>query len=122
MTDGITSSFDQATWQTTWEGSGNYLAFDIYSADGSLAPGTYTASAVGGTVNEGEFGIGYDTEFWGMTMENWGTCWWTITDGAISAEKVLDGTITVSIDGDVYTIVLESSTVNARYIGVFATE
>ena len=122
MTDGITSSFDQATWQTTWEGSGNYLAFDIYSADGSLAPGTYTASAVGGTVNEGEFGIGYDTEFWGMTMENWGTCWWTITDGAISAEKVLDGTITVSIDGDVYTIVLESSTVNARYIGAFATE
>ena len=54
---------------------------------------------------------------WGMQFFNWGTCWWTVEDGATSAEKVLDGTINVSVDGDVYTIALASSTVNARFIG-----
>lgn len=54
---------------------------------------------------------------WGMTMENWGTCWWTVNDGTTSAEKILDGTLTVEVDGETYTITIESSTVNARYIG-----
>ncbi|MBQ3613567.1 MAG: hypothetical protein II989_05705, partial [Bacteroidales bacterium] len=59
-TDGISSTTDPATWQTVWTGTGNYLALDIYSADGYLHEGTYTASAAGGTINEGEFGIGWD--------------------------------------------------------------
>lgn len=116
-TEGVSSSLDTTTYQTVYSGTGNYLAMDIYSADGTLAEGTYTANAVGGTIAEGEFGIGYDTEMWGMTMENWGTCWWTVTDGATSAEKVLDGTLTVAKDGDNYTITLESSVVNAQYVG-----
>ena len=91
---------------------------DIYSADGTLQPGTYKACAVGGTVGEGEFGIGYDTVFWGMEMKDWGTCWWTVTDGAISAQKVLDGTVTVTKRGNVYTILLESSVIaSARFKG-----
>lgn len=116
-TEGVSSSFDMNTYQTTYSGTGNYLALDIYTADGKLYTGTYNANTVGGTIAEGEFGIGYDTEMWGMTMENWGTCWWTVTDGVTSAEKVLDGTLTVEVDGETYTITIESSTVNARYIG-----
>ena len=54
---------------------------------------------------------------WGTQFFNWGTCWWTVTDGATSAQKVLDGTVTVSLDGGNYTVVLQSSTVNARYVG-----
>lgn len=100
----ISSSFDMATYQTTWSGTGNYLAIDLYSADGYLHEGTYTASAVGGDIHEGEFGIGYDTEFWGMTMYNWGTCWWTVTDGVTSAEKITSGTITVEKKGTKFVI------------------
>ncbi|MGN1232977.1 MAG: hypothetical protein ACI4UJ_05955 [Candidatus Cryptobacteroides sp.] len=116
-TDGVWSEFNTETYKTTYYGTGNYLAIDIYSADGKLSPGEYKACATGGMVGEGEFGIGYDTEMWGMQFFNWGTCWWTVEDGATSAEKVLDGTITVSVEGDVYTVALVSSTVNAKYIG-----
>ena len=53
-----------------------------------------------------------------MVFENWGTCWWAVAGGAAVAEaKVLDCTLTVAVDGDTYTITLESSVVNARYVG-----
>ena len=117
--DGISSTTDPNTWQTIWEGEGNYLAADIYSADGKLYTGEYKACAVGGVVGEGEFGIGYDTTVdwgWGpMEMKDWGTCWWTVADGATSAEKVLDGTMTVAMEGDNVVIKLKSSLVNAKF-------
>ena len=117
--DGISSTTDPNTWQTIWEGEGNYLAADIYSADGKLYTGEYKACAVGGTVGEGDFGIGYDTTVdwgWGpMEMKDWGTCWWTVADGATSAEKVLDGTMTVAMEGDNVVIKLKSSVVNAKF-------
>ena len=117
--EGISSTTDPNTWQTIWEGEGNYLAADIYSADGKLYTGEYKACAVGGAVGEGEFGIGYDTTVdwgWGpMEMKDWGTCWWTVADGATSAEKVLDGTMTVAMEGDNVVIKLKSSVVNAKF-------
>ena len=120
--EGISSTTDPATWQTVWTGEGHYLALDVYSTDGKLAPGTYTACATGGAIGEGEFGIGWDPgDLWGigMVFENWGTCWWSVSGGAAVAEaKVLDGTLTVAVDGETYTITLESSAVNARYVGV----
>ena len=119
-TDGVTGTYDPATWSTVYSGSGYYLALDVYSADGKLAPGTYTACAAGGAIAEGEFGIGWDPgDLWGigMVFENWGTCWWTVDNGVTSAEKVVDGTLTVEVDGDTYTITLESSLVNAQYVG-----
>lgn len=116
--DGISSTTDPNTWQTTWEGEGNYLATDIYSPDGKLYTGEYKACAVGGTVGEGEFGIGYDTTVdwgWGpIEVKDWGTCWWTVADGATSAEKILDGTMTVAMEGDNVVIKLKSSIVNAK--------
>lgn len=117
--DGISSTTDPNTWQTIWEGEGNYLATDIYSADGKLYTGEYKACAVGGTVGEGEFGIGYDTTVdwgWGpIEVKDWGTCWWTVADGATSAEKILDGTMTVAMEGDNVVIKLKSSIVNAIF-------
>ena len=114
-TDGVTGTYDPATYSTIYSGTGYYLATDIYSADGKLYTGTYNACAVGGTVGEGEFGIGYDTEFWGMQMYNWGTCWWTVNDGVTSAEKILDGTMEVSVEGANVVIKLKSSVVNAKF-------
>ena len=119
--EGISSTTDPQTWQTVWEGEGHYLALDVYSADGKLAAGTYTACAAGGQIGEGEFGIGWDPgDLWniGMVFENWGTCWWAVANGTAVAEaKVLDGTLTVAVDGETYTITLESSVINARYVG-----
>ena len=120
-TDGLTAT--PGMMGVTWSGSGNYLALDVYSADGKLAPGKYTASATGGSIAAGEFGIGWDPgDLWniGMVFTNWGTCWWTVKDGATSAEKVVDGTLNVALDGETYTVTLESSTVNAKYVGKIA--
>ena len=122
-TDGVTVEVGQ--YGNTFKGNGNYLALDVYSEDGKLAPGTYKANATGGQIAAGEFGIGWDPGDifgWGIDFKDWGTCWWKVEDGVTSAQKVLDGTLVVSVDGDVYTITLESETVNARYVGPVALQ
>ena len=58
-TPGISQGYDE-NWQQVWTGEGGYLALDLYSEDGYLHDGTYTASAEGGVINPGEFGIGWD--------------------------------------------------------------
>ena len=97
---GLHQEMDPTTYQQTWVGEGKYLALDIYSEDGYLHEGNYMACEVGGTVGEGEFGIGYDTDLdfgWGpMHFENWGTCLWTVSGGVATAEKILDGLVAVS--------------------------
>ena len=119
-TPGISQEFDMTTWTSTWKGNGGYLALDIYSEDGYLHEGTYTASAQGGVINPNEFGIGYDTvmEYTDQNgnpqtyeAKNWGTCWWDVTDGASAAvaTKITSGIVTVSsreekVDGKDVTI------------------
>lgn len=98
----FTSEFDMTTYQNVLKGDGKYLALDLYSEDGYLHDGEYKACAVGGVVNAGEFGIGYDGVMdygeWGQfPFENWGTCLWTVTpEGNNTAEKITGGLVTVS--------------------------
>ena len=103
-------------WNTSFSGNGNYLSIDIYTADGKLRTGSYVANTEGGVLAEGQFGIGYDNAAYGDWGLNFGTCWWTVTDGATSAVKVLDGTMEVEVDGDNLVITLESEVVNAQMI------
>jgi len=112
----VTPTYVAEAWSWTFAGTGNYLALDIYSADGTLAPGTYTAAA-NDALAAGNFAMGYDTEMWGMPMFNWGSCWFTITDGVESGQHIEDGTVKVTKNGDDYEITLESSVCNARYTG-----
>lgn len=102
-------------------GAGEYFKFDIYSADGTLAPGTYTPSAEGGVVTEGTFGIGWDPgDIYGIGMEftNWGTCLMTkAEDGSETGIKIEDGTIEVEEDGGNYVIKVKSSAANVKYEG-----
>lgn len=114
-TSGITVEYvdygEYGVWPTT-KGSGNVLKIEFYSADGKLEAGTYTASAEN-SPKAGEFGIGYDGQYGAS-----GTTWYTYTDDQQTKnEKVVDGTATVEVDGDTYTITLESSLVNAKYVG-----
>ena len=118
-TEGISQEMDWTTWQQTWVGEGGYLALDIYSDDGYLHEGTYKASAEGGVINAGEFGIGYDTVIeytdWNTGQpasyeaKDWGTCWWDVKDGAATATKITDGIVNVTgreekVDGKDVTI------------------
>lgn len=103
-------------------GAGDYFKCDIYSADGTIAPGTYTASAEGGKVGEGEFSIGYDTTMdWGfgpMEFFNWGTCYMTkAEDNSETGIKIEDGTIEIEEDGGNYVIKVKSSAMNIKYEG-----
>ena len=102
-TEGISSEFDWTTWQTVWVGEGGYLALDIYSDDGYLHEGNYKACEVGGVINPGEFGIGWDPgDIYNIGMEftDWGTCWWKVSGGVATATKITGGIINVNrVDG-----------------------
>ena len=98
-TAGISQEFDMTTYQNVWKGEGGYLALDLYSDDGYLHDGTFTASAQGGVIEPGQFGIGWDPgDLYGIgwVFENWGTCWWDVKDGAATATKITDGIVSVS--------------------------
>lgn len=98
-TEGISQGYDE-NWQQVWTGEGKYIAIDLYSEDGYLHDGQYRASAQGGVVNAGEFGIGYDATIqWGdqtVTMPDWGTCLWTVAGGKATAEKITSGLVNVT--------------------------
>lgn len=106
---------------STVTGAGNYFKFDAYSTDGTLAPGTYTASAEGGVVTEGTFGIGWDPgDLWGIgwVFTNWGTCYMTkAEDGSETGIKIEDGTMIVEEDDGNYVIKVQSSAMNVMYEG-----
>ena len=59
-------------------GDGYALTADVYSADGFLHEGVYTASSSSEVVGEGQYAPGYeyDLSSWGMGIMHWGTCWW----------------------------------------------
>ena len=124
----ITSEFDMTTYQNVLKGTGNYLAVDFYSEKGYLKPGTYTPSKNPSDPQPGEYVIGYDTtmEYWGQVyqMYDWGTCWWTVTDGkTVDAEgkntavKITTGDIVVALDGNTFTIDLDNGVQLAQFVG-----
>ena len=104
-------------WGNTYGGDGNYLKLEFYSTDGKLAAGEYSPCAEGGNVGEGEFGIGYDGMFGAS-----GTTWYTMAGGVPTAQYVTDGHLKVEVSGDVYTITLTSSVINAKYVGKLSAE
>ena len=117
------SSMDQTTWQTTYEGNGYYLAADFYSEDGYLAPGTYTPSVDPTKPQKGEYVVGWDPgDIYniGMAFENWGTCWWHVDATATpvtSAQKITTGNIVVSLTDNVYTITVDNNEIYAQFVG-----
>ncbi len=119
-TEGIVATYSEMMYSYTYSGTGNYVFLELYSADGTLAAGSYKACAVPGWVQEGEFGTGfqYDYEyapgmFWPIDM---GSTWFSL-DGAETKTYITDGIVTVSYEGEVCTITLESSAANAKFVG-----
>lgn len=115
LSAGITAT--PGGWGMTYAGDGQYLKLELYSADGTVAPGSYKACAVGGTIGAGEFGIGYDGAYGAS-----GTTWYSVTAGTASGAYVTDGELTVEKAGANYTLTLASSLINARYVGSLSAE
>ncbi len=59
-------------------GEGFALTADMYSADGILHEGVYTAAPNSDNVGPGQYAPGYEYDLseWGMGIMHWGTCWW----------------------------------------------
>ncbi len=107
-TEGVEGSY--AWWQLNATGSGSMMILEIY-ADGGVAEGTYEVKALDGLPAEGEAKAGSAAG---------GSAWYTVTDGVQGTAAdgfIADGTITVAVDGDTYTITVESSSYKARYVG-----
>jgi hypothetical protein len=119
-TDGMTGT-PNAMGGMTWTGSGNYLAMDIYSADGTLAPGTYTpVESTALAPNTFVKGYDFDASVWGMAgviFPNWGTCWFTVTNGVETGVHLDSGTVMVTKSGDTYTIEGNFGAFKAVYTG-----
>lgn len=118
--EGITATYNETMYSWSYSGTGNYVTLELYSADGSVAAGSYKACAIPGWVQAGEFGTGFEYNyeyapgmFWPLDM---GSVWFTL-DGAETKTYITDGMVTVSYEGDTCTIVLESSVANAKFVG-----
>ncbi len=83
-------------------GDGFALTADVYSADGFLGEGVYTAAPNSDNVGPGQYAPGYEYDLseWGMGIMHWGTCWW---DGP-SVTHISKETVTVSKKGSRFTI------------------
>ena len=94
---------------------GLYLKIEYYCTDSSglPQPGVYHACSVGGSVGEGEFGIGYDGMFGAS-----GTTLYTVSGGQYPYEYITDGTLTITVEGGEYDVKLDCSLIKAHYKGV----
>jgi hypothetical protein len=117
-TEGVSGS--AGAMGMTYTGTGNFLQVVFHSTDGTLAPGTYTAGtydAMGaGVTTPGTFGSGYDP----MPEYGWlneGSVWFTVNNGAATGVHVNSGTITVTKDGDNYTIYGNFGSYAVEYTG-----
>lgn len=107
ISNGLTGT--PGAWGNTYSGEGNYLKLELYSADGSLQPGTYKASTAADGPAAGEFKAG---------NASGGTQWTVFEGGKSTTEFVTDGEITVAAAADgTYTITLECGVANAKFVG-----
>ena len=100
-------------------GSGKYISIDFVCSGGKLDAGTYTPAA-NGSAKAGNYVMGYDTEMWGMSFTNWGTCWFTVDGENTSGIHIETGDITVKNDNGIYTITVKNDDVFAEYKGEIA--
>lgn len=121
--EGIEATYNEMMYAWTYSGTGFHTTLELYSADGTVAPGSYKACAVPGWVQAGEFGIGFEYNyeyapgmFWPLDM---GSVWFSL-DGTEVKTYITDGMVNVSYEGDVCTIALESSVANAKFVGKLA--
>lgn len=104
-TGGYTATFDASTYQMVYTGEGNDLKIVFNLPDGKLREGVYSPGTgyVAGWEHENR-----DYEAWGIVYtEYFGSCWYTIADGALATQIVTAGDVVVTKKGAKYTILLD---------------
>lgn len=104
---------DPNTGNSTWSGGGHLLTIALYSENGNLTTGTYTANEGNNQVNPHQFNIGGDVDMGGWTTHT-GTYFEILPDSLGTPTDITDGTIDVKVEGDKLVIKLKSSVINAR--------
>jgi hypothetical protein len=119
-TDGMTGTFDFSTFSWKISGTGKVMTLVIYSSDGSLAAGTYTACPTEGEVTEGTFKYGFlnlQYAAYGVEFAD-GSYISAYTGGVKSSDTyITDGTIEVAVTDGTYTITVDGTATSARYTG-----
>jgi len=110
----VTSSYDEATYTTTYYGSGEFLQIEVYSEQGV------------GTLERGTYEIADDSSFGPMKFKvgavgmygDGGTYSKTITDGALGeANFITSGTLTIEGEGDDTKITLKTDDTTYMFSG-----
>ena len=99
-TSGIT--VEQSMWGAMIGGSGCYVSVDLYSANGSVSPGTYSIGPADGSTGPGQFAYGKveEVSFMGMTFTvNSGSSIHTLIEGQDTAECITSGEVIVEESG-----------------------
>ncbi|WP_163323784.1 autotransporter outer membrane beta-barrel domain-containing protein [Draconibacterium mangrovi] len=121
-TEGVTGTYNAATWGYDFAGTGNYISLDFSRDAASLTAGTYNVVS-NETAAVGDCIAGYPNPYGEGT---WGSVWSTVTDGASADVAVASGTVDVAIDGDTYTITVDITTdegaVKASYTGAITIQ
>ena len=99
-------------WQYTYTGTGYHLKLEIYCEGGVVTPGVYQITTVESAPEPGQVKAG---------DASGGSEWYSVADGAATlVGKIEDGTVIVEQSGDTYTVTIQSSICNARYVGPLA--
>jgi len=109
----VSQSYDAATQQTTYAGSGNLLQVEVFSADGVLKRGEYTIAAQGA---EGVCLAGAENAY--SPGNPGGTYVRKVTDGQLGEwTYITEGTLTVEGEGDDTKITLTTGDVTYMFTG-----
>lgn len=93
------------------DGFGHFLQLELYSPDGYLHEGIYTASATSDIVSEGEFRAGSSEDSW------IGTWWYDVNKiSDIANYNITDGKVYINIEENNVMIRLESSSLNTSFV------
>jgi hypothetical protein len=98
---------EQSMWGAMIGGSGCYVSIDLYSANGSLSPGTYTIGPADGTTGPGQFAYGKveEVSFMGMTFTvNTGSSFHSLIEGEDTTECITSGEVIVEESGGSYIV------------------
>ena len=117
-TEGVSVSYDAAAFQTTYTGTGKILNLAIYAektATGRpcIPVGTYYVSS---STNEPFTWQETGVLDWGVYIYL-GTYLIDVVDGIPTERELHVGTVTVTADGDIYTIVYENALIRCTYTG-----
>lgn len=118
-TSGVTATQDPQTYQTVYSGTGKILNLTMNAEKGDA--GVY--------IPAGEYVAGPDTNSpftWqvtgGMDMGDYGYMYWgtyiiDVVDGVATTVELTEGTCTVEVEGENYTLTFESGDYKLRYTG-----